>query len=222
MMALPGSLGRDVRIAIRERTEIANPASFFLLAVVVYSIGTGFSMYATPIIGVGAVWVLILFATLLGAEGMFRRDYADGTLEVFLLHAGPLPICILVRVLAHWGLSVLPLVLLSPIAAWMMGIPPKFLLPMFVSLMLGTPALVLLSAIGSALVLGLNRGSTLLALLILPLHVPVLILGLSLATAESSGGGFVGLLLWLIALLSATMTLAPFAIALALKASVEY
>ena len=221
-MALSGFMGRDLRIAIRERTDIVHPVAFFLLAITVYSIGTGFSTNASPIIGAGAIWVLALFATLLGVEGMYRRDYVDGTLEVFLLHAQPLPICILVRVLAHWGVSVLPLVLFSPIAGWMMGIESNALLPLFVSLMLGTPALVLLGAMGSALVLGLNRGSALLVLLILPLYVPILILGLSLATAEWSGGNSLGLLLWLIALLSATMTFSPFAIALVLKSSVEY
>ena len=216
------SMQRDFCLAIRQASDTLMPAVFFLLLVTILSIGTGFSMHENSISSIGAVWVVALFATVLGMDSMFRRDHDDGTLDQFLLHAEPLALCVLARVAAFWSISVLPVVALSPIAAWMMGLQSGLVQSLLVSLLLGTPVLALLGAIGSALVLEVHRSAALLALLVLPLFVPVTVLGVSVAASSVVGQPTAPLILWMIVLLLGTMTLSPFATAAALRASTEY
>ena len=170
----------------------------------------------------GIVWVLALLATMMGTEGLFRRDFEDGTLEQLLLHGRPLFLAVLAKLFAHWCVSGLILTALSPLAALLLQVPAAALPALVGSLLLGTPALTLIGAIAAALTVGLGRGGVLVAVIALPLFVPVLILGAGASLAAASGMSPLGELLWLGALLAAAVTLAPFAVGLALRVSQEY
>lgn len=161
-----------------------------------------------------------LLAVLLSLDGLFRSDFEDGSLEQWVLSPHPLALLVLAKVLAHWIFSGLALVLLAPLLALMLGLPSHCLPVLLGSLLLGTPVLSLLGAVGAALTVGLKRGGLLLALLILPLYIPVLILGSGALQAALQNMPATGHLLWLASLTALAVTLAPFAIAAGLKISV--
>ena len=209
-------LRRDLLLAARDRSEAANCIAFFALAVLL--LGLGLDRDAGKI-GVGAIWVLALFANVLAAESLFRRDHEDGTLEQMLVRARPLFPAVLGKLVAHWLLAGLPLAVLSPLGVFFLRGSMADAVPLCGALLLGTPVLAALSAIGAALTVGTGRGGMLLAILVMPLYVPVLIFGIgTTATAESAA--FAQLML--AALLVATLTVAPFAIGKALVISQEY
>ncbi|WP_122739160.1 heme exporter protein CcmB, partial [Pseudomonas viridiflava] len=166
------------------------------------------------------VWVAALLAVLLSLDGLFRSDFEDGSLEQWVLSPHPLALLVLVKVLAHWIFSGLALVLVAPVLAMMLGLPGHCVPVLMLSLLLGTPVLSLLGAVGAALTVGLKRGGLLLALLILPLYIPVLILGSGVLQAALQGMPATGHLLWLGSLTALAVTLTPFAIAAGLKISV--
>ena len=209
-------LRRDLLIAIRDRSEAANPIAFFLLAVLL--LGLGFGRDAGTL-GPGAIWVLALFANVLAAEGLFRRDHEDGTLEQMLVRARPLFPAVLGKLAAHWLLAGLPLAALSPLAVFFLHGSMVGATPLCGTLLLGTPILAALSAIGAALTVGTGRGGMLLAILVMPLYVPVLVFGVSAAKA-ADGAAFAQLML--AAMLVAALTTAPFAVGKALSISQEY
>src|SRR5476651_1586739 len=165
-------------------------------------------------------WVAALLSVLLSLDGLFRSDFEDGSLEQWVLSSHPLALLVLAKVLAHWVFSGLALVLLAPLLALMLGLPSECLPVLLLSLLLGTPVLSLLGAVGAALTVGLKRGGLLLALLILPLYIPVLILGSGALQAALQGMPATGYLLWLGSLTALAVTLTPFAIAAGLKISV--
>lgn len=210
-------LRRDLLLAARGPAEAANPLVFFALCALLFGLGTQLSGERAA--GHGAVWVLALFANVLAAEGLFARDHEDGTLELMLVHARPLLPLLLGKLAAHWLVCGLPVVLLSPLAALVLlgswaGAPA-----LLASLLLGTPILALLGAVGAALTVGVSRGGLLLWVLVAPLQLPVLIFGVSAAgTGAASDFAF-----WVLAaMLAASLTVAPFAIAKALVISQEY
>ena len=167
-------------------------------------------------------WALTaaLLAVLLSLDGLFRSDFEDGSLEQWVLSPHPLPMLVLAKVLAHWLFSGLALVLLSPLLALMVGLPARCVPTLLLSLLLGTPVLSLLGAVGAALTVSLKRGGLLLALLILPLYIPVLILGSGVLQAALQGLPTAGYLLWMASLTALAITLTPFAIAAGLTISV--
>ncbi|MEM7217250.1 MAG: heme exporter protein CcmB [Pseudomonadota bacterium] len=215
-------LRRDLRALLRAPGDIVNPLAFFLLVIALFPMGVGPDPALLSGLAPGVVWILALLATLLGVEAMYQQDHGDGSLEQLVLEARPLYLAVLGKALAHWLLTGLPLIAVAPLAALMLSLPVAQLGDLLLALMLGTPTLALLAGIGAALTLGANRGGLLIALLILPLYVPVLIFG----AAASQSGGFGGSpafpLLILCALLAASVTLAPFAIAAALRIAVEH
>ena len=156
----------------------------------------------------------------LSLDGLFRSDFEDGSLEQWVVSPHPLALLVLAKVLAHWAFSGLALVLLAPLLGLMLGMPLSALPVLLISLLLGTPVLSLLGAVGAALTVGLKRGGLLLALLILPLYIPVLILGSGALQAALQGLPAAGHLLWLSSLTALAVTLTPFAIAAGLKISV--
>lgn len=210
-------LRRDLLLAARGPAEAANPLVFFALCTLLFGLGT--QSGGDPAVGHGVVWVLALFANVLAAEGLFARDHEDGTLELMLVHARPLLPLLLGKLVAHWLVCGLPVVLLSPLAALVLlgslaGAPA-----LLASLLLGTPILALLGAVGAALTVGVSRGGLLLWVLVAPLQLPVLIFGVSAAGAGAAGD----FAFWMLAaMLAASLTLAPFAIAKALAISQEY
>ena len=208
-------LRRDALLAVRDRAEATNPIAFFVLAVLLLGLGLGHD--AGPL-GPGAIWVLALFANVLAAESLFRRDHEDGTLEQLLVLARPRFPAMLGKLAAHWLLAGLPLAVLSPLAVFFLDGSMVGAAALCGSFLLGTPTLAALSAIGAALTVGTGRGGMLLAILVMPLYVPVLIFGIGAAQAENPA--FAQLML--AALLVAALTAAPFVVGKALAISQEY
>ena len=215
MNALVAELGRECRLALRRGALTLGPVAFFALAVVLFGLAAGGGGgYAQ-----GAVWVLALFASALAAESLFARDQEDGTLELMLLHARPLFMAVLGKLLAHWLASALPLLALSPAALFVLQGSLAGGGGLLLALVLGTPTLVCLGGIGAALTVGTGRHGLLLALLAMPLAVPVLVFGVAASTGGDQAPFAV---LMLAALLAGSVTGAPFAIAKALAIGQEY
>ncbi|RMN42067.1 heme exporter protein B [Pseudomonas syringae] len=211
---------REARLLARRPAELANPLVFFALVIALFPLAIGPDTQLLQALSPGLLWVAALLAVLLSLDGLFRGDFEDGSLEQWVLSPHPLALLVLGKVLAHWVFSGLALVLLSPVLALMLGLPVQCLPVLMLSLLLGTPVLSLLGAVGAALTVGLKRGGVLLALLILPLYIPVLILGSAALQAALQGMPATGYLLWLGSLTVLAITLTPFAIAAGLKISV--
>ncbi|WP_440062660.1 heme exporter protein CcmB [Pseudomonas syringae] len=211
---------REARLLARRPAELANPLVFFALVIALFPLAIGPDTQLLQALSPGLLWVAALLAVLLSLDGLFRGDFEDGSLEQWVLSPHPLTLLVLGKVLAHWVFSGLALVLLSPVLALMLGLPVQCLPVLMLSLLLGTPVLSLLGAVGAALTVGLKRGGVLLALLILPLYIPVLILGSAALQAALQGMPATGYLLWLGSLTVLAITLTPFAIAAGLKISV--
>lgn len=214
-------LKRELRLAYRRRSEWINPLAFFVIVVALFPLGLTVGPNTLSLIAPGVVWVSALLATLLSLEHMFRSDYEDGALEQFALNTYPLYAVALAKVLAHWIITGLLLCLLSPVLGSALDLAGQSLKVLFLTLLLGTPTLSLVGAIGAALTVGLRQGGILLALLILPLYVPVLIFGAGAVDLAANGLDASGQLYLLAALLVLALTLAPFAIAGALRVALE-
>ncbi len=225
----PGSLAasflallrRDLLLAFRRRTELLFPVAFLLVVVSLFPLGIGPGPALLARIAPGVIWIAALLATVISLDGLFRSDFEDGTLEQFILSGHPLTLIVLVKIVAHWLVAGLPLVLLSPLLALWMNLPTESLGVLILTLALGTPILSLIGSIGVGLTLSLKRGGQLLSLLVFPLYVPILILATAAVMAVSDGlpyGAFLGLLT---AGLVISVTLAPFAAAAALKISLS-
>lgn len=212
---------RELQLAYRRRSEWINPLAFFVIVVSLFPLGLATGPNTLSLIAPGVVWVSALLATLLSLEHMFRSDYEDGALEQFALSTYPLYAVALAKVLAHWIITGLLLCLLSPLLGGALFLDTSGLKVLFLTLLLGTPTLSLVGAIGAALTVGLRRGGILLALLILPLYVPVLIFGAGAVDLTANGLDASGQLYLLAALLVLALTLAPFAIAGALRVALE-
>jgi heme exporter protein B len=172
-------------------------------------------------IGPGVTWVAALLAMLLALNSLFLADYEDGSLEQLLLCPQPLPLLALGKTTAHWLLTGLPLLLASPLVALSYGLPARIVGVMMYTLLPGTLILSLLGSVGAALTVGLNRSNALLSLLVLPLAMPVLILGTSTVSLAAAGDASGGGLYFLAGYCMLALTLAPFATAAALRISHE-
>ena len=213
-------LSREMRLLARRPSDLANPLVFFAIVIALFPLAVGPETNLLQTLSPGLIWVAALLAVLLSLDGLFRSDFEDGSLEQWVLSSHPLPLLVLAKVLAHWLFSGLALVLLAPLLALMLGLPGRCLPVLLGSLLLGTPVLSLLGAVGAALIVGLKRGGLLLALLILPLYIPVLILGTGALQAALQGLPAAGHLLWLASLTALAVTLTPFAIGAGLKISI--
>src|SRR5437899_1280510 len=180
---------RDLLLAARRSSDVLTVLLFFVIVVSLFPLGVGPDPTLLRTIAPGVIWVAALLASMLALQRMFASDHADGTLEQMLLGATPLGMTVAAKVFAHWVISGLPLVLISPVLALQFDFPQEFLGVLALSLALGTPVLSLIGAIGAALTLGLRGGGALLSLLVLPLYVPVLIIGAGAAEAAVSGLG---------------------------------
>lgn len=216
-----GQLCRDLLVGLRSPGELAHPLMFYLMTVALFPLGVGPSEETLRELAPGILWALALLATLLSLDALFRRDFEDGTLELFVLRTDPLFVGVIAKVAAHWMMTGLPLTLLAPVVGLMLFVPGEALPVLIASLLLGTPVLSLIGAIGAGLTVGLRRGGLLLTLIILPLYVPVLILGAGATTSVMEGVDAAGQLLWLGAILAAALTLAPFGVAIALRVGME-
>ncbi|MFN2337346.1 MAG: heme exporter protein CcmB, partial [Gammaproteobacteria bacterium] len=170
-------LKRDLSLVMRRRQDIVTAVTFLVIVVTLFPLAVSPEQSVLREIAPGVVWVAALLATLLTLERLFGDDYRDGSLEQMLLLPAPLTLLVLVKLLAHWLATGLPLVLVSPLLGMQLGLAAAEIGILFLTLLLGTPILTLIGAIGSALTLGVRGGGALVVVLMVPLYVPVLILG---------------------------------------------
>lgn len=221
LAALRVLLARDLRVALRRQSDTAAALVFFFLVVSLFPLGVGPDPTLLRRLAAGVIWVAALLATLLALPRLFADDFQDGTLEQLLLAATPLPLLVLVKVGAHWLGSGLLLALLSPLLALQFDLDAVATGVLVLSLLLGTPLLSLIGAIMAALTLGLRGGGVLLALLVLPLYVPVLVFGAGAVDASLAGIGSAAQLSLLGAMLILALFAAPWATAWALRIAIE-
>ena len=212
---------REMRLAWRNGAEILNPLWFFLVVITLFPFGVGADPQLLTQIAPGIIWVAALLAALLVMDRLFRDDWQDGSLEQLLLLPTPLVVVVLVKVLAHWVMTGLPLLVVSPLAALLLGMAPHGAGILALTLLLGTPTLSFFGAVGVGLTVGLRRGGVLLSLLVLPLSVPLLIFATGAIQAGAAGLPVDGYLAILAAFLAASATLCPFATAAALRLTVQ-
>ncbi|MCW2473201.1 MULTISPECIES: heme exporter protein CcmB [unclassified Symbiopectobacterium] len=208
---------RELRVALRNNAEILNPMWFFLIVIILFPLAIGPEPQLLLRIASGVVWVAALLASLLAMDRLFRDDYQDGSLEQLTLLPLPLPLVVLAKVVVHWMVSGLPLLLLSPLAALLFGLSFREWSVMALTLLLSTPTLSFLGAIGAGLTVGLRRSGVLLSLLVLPLTIPLLIFAtaaIEAAMMQLPVGGYLAILG---AFLAGSATLCPFATAAALR-----
>jgi heme exporter protein B len=224
-LSLPGLLrlvvGRDVMLAMRRRADVLTTLIFFVMVVSLFPLGVGPEPEMLRRMAAGVVWVAALLSSMLSLGRMFMADYLDGTLEQMLLAPQSLSVLVLGKILAHWMLSGLPLVLMAPVLGLQFDMPAQALWVLIVSLLLGTPVLSMIGATGAALTLGLRGGGVLVSLLVLPLCIPVLIFGTGAVEAVSSGTSVAPHLLLLGALLVLSAAFTPWVTAHALRISME-
>ena len=212
---------RELLIAFRRQADIFNPLWFFIIVITLFPLSIGPEPNLLARIAAGIVWVAALLSALLSLERLFRDDFQDGALEQMMLIPIPLHLVVLSKVIAHWLLTGLPLILISPLLAVLLSLDFDTWLSVVLTLLVGSPALSFIGAIGVALTVGLQKGGVLLSLLILPLYIPILIFATSAIDAAALGIAYNGQLAVLGAMLMGTMTLTPFAISAALRVSVN-
>lgn len=210
-------LVRDLRLLWRRRGDAFQPALFALLVVVLFALALGGEAQALGKVASAVMWVAVLLAGLLSLDTLFRGDAEDGSLEQWILAPVPLAWLVAVRVLSHWLTTALPLILAVPLLAELLYLPRDQLPVLLASLALGTPLLSLLGAVVAALTVGMRRSGILVALLALPLYVPVLIFGAGSVARSAQGLDAIGALLFLGAGLVLALVLAPLAAAAAIR-----
>ena len=214
-------LHRDLLLGIRNRSELINPVLFFVIVVMLFALGITPEREVLRIMLPGVIWVAALLAALLSLDMLFRSDFEDGSLELIFLSPNLLYVLVLAKVTAHWLVAGLPLVVLAPALAFMLNLETYVIMTLLATLVLGTPLLSLIGSIGVALTVGLRRGGVLLALLVLPLYVPVLVFSAGAVNTAQHGLEVSGLLAILAALLILACVLVPLATAAALRISLE-
>ena len=212
---------RDLLVSLRRAQDVLTPVIFFAIVVSLFPLGVGPEPGVLATLAPGVLWVAALLATMLSLPRMFANDYADGTLEQLLLTPHPLAVLVLGKVLAHWLLTGLPLVLLSPLLALQLQLPAEAFTALILSLLLGTPILSLLGATGAALTLGLRGGGVLISLLVLPLYTTILIFGAGSVAAATTGLDTEAYFSLLGAFLVLALSFTPWATAAALRVSLE-
>jgi heme exporter protein B len=215
------TFARDVKLAMRSKGELAQALAFFIIVVSLFPLAIGPEAAVLKRIAAGVVWVCALLAVMLTLPRLFQSDYLDGTLEQLALSPYPLPLLCAGKMLAHWLSTGLPLALVAPVLGLQFGLDASELLVMVAGLLLGTPILTMLGAIGAALVLGVRGGSILMALLVLPLYIPVLIFGAGAVEASLAGIDATANLSLLAAMLLFGLVTTPFAAAAAVKISLD-
>ncbi len=212
---------RDLLLAVRRKSDLTSTLFFFVVVVSLFPLAIGPEMETLRLIAPGIVWVAALLASMLALDTMFSVDHADGSLEQMLLTPQPLSLLVLAKIIAHWLITGLPLVLIAPVLGLQYDLSADAIGVLMLTLLMGTPALSLIGAIGAALTLGLRGGGVLVSLLVLPLTIPVLIFGAGAVEANVSGLGAEGHVSMLAAIFILSLLLAPLATALSLRVSVE-
>ena len=209
-------LCRDLIAANRNRYELLNPLIFFIIVIVLFPLAMGSDKALLQSTAAGIIWVTALLASNLSLETIFRTDFEDGSIEQFSLVSYPLTLIVLAKILAHWLVSGLPLILIAMLVGTILSLSPAALVALLTTLLLGTPILSLTGAIAVALTIGL-KGSMLLSLLVLPLYMPVLIFSVLAVNNADSGLSIAAECFFLAGILVLAFTLAPIATAASLR-----
>jgi heme exporter protein B len=213
---------RDVALAWREGGAIGTALGFYLVVVAITPLGLGPDLNLLARIAPGVLWVALLLASLLSADRIFHNDYEDGTLDILAMGPLPLEFVAALKSLAHWITTGVPLALLAPVLGLLLNLPIQASPPLVLVMLAGTPAVSFVAAIGASLTLGLRRSGILLALLVLPLYVPVLIFGVGAVSAATVGPASPWPPLLIVCALSlASIVLAPIAAAAALRTAMR-
>ena len=219
--AFLATLQRDLLISVKRRNDILNPFMFFIIVVSLFPIGISPESAMLRQIAAGVIWISVLLASMLSMDSLYRSDYEDGSLEQLLLSSQPLYLLVFAKNIAHWLVSGLPVILVSPLLAYMLALPAEGYLTLFVSLLLGTPVVGMIGSIAVALTVGLGSRGLILAVITVPMSVPVLIFGTLAVQNSLAGGSPLGYLALLGAMLAAAVSLAPIATAVALRISLN-
>ncbi|KKD62185.1 heme ABC transporter permease [Grimontia sp. AD028] len=212
---------RELLVAFRRQSDMLNPLWFFIIVITLFPLGVGPGPNLLAEIAPGIIWVAALLAAVLSLDRLFRDDFMDGSLEQMLLMPEPLSVLVFAKIVAHWLLTGLPLLIISPLLAVLLSLDWEAYKAVVLTLLLGTPTLSFLGAIGVALTVGLRKGGALLSLLVLPLFIPVLIFATSAIDMAAGGFPINGQLAILGAMLAGSATLSPFAVSAALRVSVQ-
>ena len=219
--ALRWAVARDVKLALRSRAELGVQLLFYVVVASLFPLATTPERSTLTLIGPGVLWVAALLASLLSLPRLFAADHADGTLEQIVLSPYPLVALVGGKIVAHWITTGLPLVIIAPLVGLQYALDEETLSVLAFALLIGTPILSLLGAIGAALTLGLRSSGSLLALLILPVYVPVLVFGAGAVEAARTGVGASAHLSLLGAGLLIACVGAPFAAAAAVRIALD-
>ncbi len=214
-------LRRDLLLALRRQADVLTTLVFFVMVVSLFPLGVGPEPSMLRKMAAGVLWVAALLASMLSLNRLFAADYLDGTLEQMLLAPQSLSMLILGKIVGHWMLSGLPLVLIAPVLGLQFDMSVQALWVLVLALLLGTPILSMIGSIGAALTLGLRGGGVLVSLLVLPLCIPVLIFGTSAVEAVNTGMTIVPNIALLGAMCLVALVFTPWVTAQALRISME-
>ncbi len=221
LVAFRLQVARDLRLAFRNVGQAINPIMFFLMVTTLFPLALNPMPNLLATVAPGVVWVAALLASLLAAENLFRQDVEDGTMEQLALSPQPLALMLLAKVFAHWLMTGLPLVVVSPVVGYALYLPGDAVPTTMAALALATPTLSLVGGTMAALTVGLKRGGGLMSLLILPVVMPALIFGARATDLAASGLEAAGALNLLAALLFLALGLTPWAMASAMRISLD-
>ena len=221
MSAFWAVVQRDLVLAMRRKTEVITAVFFFVVVAALFPLGIGPEINTLRLVAPGILWVGALLASMLSLGRLFAADFADGTLEQMALSPNSLSVLVAAKILAHWLLSGLPLVLLAPVLGLQFDLTEEALWTLTIGLLLGTPVLSLIGAVGAALTLGVRGGDVLLSLLIVPLYVPALIFGAGAVQAQMSGLGAAAHLSILAAMALVAAVFSPWVSAASLRIALE-
>ncbi|MFT6270664.1 MAG: heme exporter protein B [Alphaproteobacteria bacterium] len=217
--ALAAVAKRDFSLAYRQRAELMQPLMFFIMVITLFPLAIGPNPQTLQLVSGAVVWVAAILSLLMGLDRLFRDDYADGSLEQMIISPTPLYMVVLVKVITHWLVNIVPLLLISPLLALFLNMTNTMYLTLILTLLLGTPIISFVGAIGVALTVGLQRSGVLVALLLIPLFIPLLIFATS-AIEYASMNLPIGALLGIMAsMLLFALAISPAVIAYSLKVS---
>lgn len=219
MPALIAVAQRDFALAYRQRAELMQPLMFFLMVITLFPLAIGPAPQTLQLVSGAVIWVAAILSLLMGLERLFRDDFLDGSLEQLILSPTPLYLIVLVKVITHWIVNIVPLLIISPLLALFLNMTPSMYYTLMVTLLLGTPIISLVGAIGVALTVGLQRSGVLVALLLIPLFIPLLIFATSAIDSAAMNLPISFQLGIMSSLLLLALAVSPMVIAYSLKVS---
>ena len=215
------TMTRDLKLALRNPSSFLNPLMFFVISISLFPIAISPEAQTLSSIAPGIIWVITMLSVLLSLNSLFHYDYDSGVLEQMVISHHSLPLIILAKTLAHWMLSGLPIIILSPFLGMALFINTEGIYILVLTLIIATPCLSLIGSIGASLVVGIKNSGMLLSLLILPLFIPILIFATSAVSQSKSNLPIDGQLYFLGFILILSLLITPFLSALSLKISLE-